>query len=780
MASSTTLPSEALRAPATSGASVAAKLDELLASVSPTSAPGGPGCATPARAKAKELRRAHSDSSLKSLDTDVPSLSDFSIYFGKKIDKRVTARRCPRNECLWHFVIHDMPEDSDFHEGLYHGVLDMTCADGFPHVAMRTPSGKLEVGSRIPTRYFAPSYTEPPPADVVIRGVLAHFLTSSQGRPPFARRAVRQVRRSLAISSWAFNMLDSDYALMFPDFVRADRAPLKFRKNPIVTVAARAVYGTEPCPQLADAAWAQLGSWSRVAYDARDQEWAERVNLYRPAFVDLGLSPSTCGTRHPVEVGEEQPECWICRQSSDEEPLINPCQCRGSMVGVHRSCVEDWIAHQRQWGVTEGVMEAPRCPVCKESYSGEIQRIPPQSAWKLWMQANGKRARCILQFAFSAFLVVAFILASNRQSSLPVWLRAAIVLLFALNGAHWAMVLFLSLPRDVAGAARPSSRSVRDVERARLPASRSGDGVANAQPPARDFFARWRWDDSERVDMVAFEAILAVVLTTLAFVVRVLPLDRYLPVLGVVSVIVLRARRAMMLHFRGFFFAAFAIAFSVAMSPVLLLFWLRKVLRETPREVFGLRGPMPHGFLICVVAPIMMAKCRSDQPLLALLFLHSGLALGVGTECFACSRVEWKDSYAWWFFVCVAYIETIGIVFMNHNGDVTYLYLVFYAFARSSSLTLTSALINYEDVQAAYRWSRDNLFPRRFELDTRSAGALVDIEMGGRAPQRPPPPMLPDLRAALILPEPVALPNWDTSSIGGSTWTAQSEESASS
>lgn len=66
----------------------------------------------------------------------------------------------------------------------------------------------------------------------------------------------------------------------------------------------------------------------------------------------------------------EQSECWICRDSSSTEPLVHPCNCRGSMGGVHASCVEAWVYCSR---VSTG-RQRPRCPVCRARYGGQERR----------------------------------------------------------------------------------------------------------------------------------------------------------------------------------------------------------------------------------------------------------------------------------------------------------------------------------------------------------------------------------------------------------------------
>mmetsp|Transcript_16800 Transcript_16800/g.42916 ORF Transcript_16800/g.42916 Transcript_16800/m.42916 type:complete len:299 (+) Transcript_16800:123-1019(+) len=41
-----------------------------------------------------------------------------------------------------------------------------------------------------------------------------------------------------------------------------------------------------------------------------------------------------------------QPFCRICRcEATFDDPLIAPCKCKGSIGFIHRSCLQDWIAH---------------------------------------------------------------------------------------------------------------------------------------------------------------------------------------------------------------------------------------------------------------------------------------------------------------------------------------------------------------------------------------------------------------------------------------------------
>lgn len=54
------------------------------------------------------------------------------------------------------------------------------------------------------------------------------------------------------------------------------------------------------------------------------------------------------------------PQCYICYETGNEDnPLINPCQCAGSVKYVHLSCLSRWIQPEGSSTVNT------HCPVCK-------------------------------------------------------------------------------------------------------------------------------------------------------------------------------------------------------------------------------------------------------------------------------------------------------------------------------------------------------------------------------------------------------------------------------
>ena len=55
--------------------------------------------------------------------------------------------------------------------------------------------------------------------------------------------------------------------------------------------------------------------------------------------------------------GHSNQLCRICYSTSDEEPLITPCKCSGTMKYIHQSCLMTWLKSGSK-----------QCEVCKESY----------------------------------------------------------------------------------------------------------------------------------------------------------------------------------------------------------------------------------------------------------------------------------------------------------------------------------------------------------------------------------------------------------------------------
>jgi len=105
-----------------------------------------------------------------------------------------------------------------------------------------------------------------------------------------------------------------------------------------------------------------------------------------------GASMAVSSTYSPkVCISSEQPEhnaaCRIClMDSSDgneaEDPLIRPCECKGSIEYIHLDCLRHWINGRLQINM-DGNGEAPKgtyffrpltCELCKTTYASHLKR----------------------------------------------------------------------------------------------------------------------------------------------------------------------------------------------------------------------------------------------------------------------------------------------------------------------------------------------------------------------------------------------------------------------
>eukprot|EP00913_Durusdinium_trenchii_P014836 g13913.t1 len=77
-----------------------------------------------------------------------------------------------------------------------------------------------------------------------------------------------------------------------------------------------------------------------------------------------------------AEMDEEGPAiCWVCRDPDRPEPLVAPCRCRGSMRGVHASCIESWVAARSQQRLRPDLQERPatvETGVCRGAERGRV------------------------------------------------------------------------------------------------------------------------------------------------------------------------------------------------------------------------------------------------------------------------------------------------------------------------------------------------------------------------------------------------------------------------
>mmetsp|Transcript_10915 Transcript_10915/g.11058 ORF Transcript_10915/g.11058 Transcript_10915/m.11058 type:complete len:95 (-) Transcript_10915:924-1208(-) len=77
-------------------------------------------------------------------------------------------------------------------------------------------------------------------------------------------------------------------------------------------------------------------------------------------------------------MSENQSLCRICFSDhhSDEDPLISPCKCAGSLKHVHLVCLRTWLSRKENVMMTDAVISyswrAFHCELCKSEFNDKI------------------------------------------------------------------------------------------------------------------------------------------------------------------------------------------------------------------------------------------------------------------------------------------------------------------------------------------------------------------------------------------------------------------------
>mmetsp|Transcript_116 Transcript_116/g.224 ORF Transcript_116/g.224 Transcript_116/m.224 type:complete len:118 (-) Transcript_116:40-393(-) len=79
------------------------------------------------------------------------------------------------------------------------------------------------------------------------------------------------------------------------------------------------------------------------------------------------------------EAKEEEKQCRLCFQGSEYElcnPLLTPCDCRGSQKYVHLRCLEKWQNLCLSSGSADASSRALVCSVCRGEFSWRTSKLP--------------------------------------------------------------------------------------------------------------------------------------------------------------------------------------------------------------------------------------------------------------------------------------------------------------------------------------------------------------------------------------------------------------------
>eukprot|EP00971_Amphidinium_carterae_P241109 4786803-Amphidinium_carterae.2 len=112
---------------------------------------------------------------------------------------------------LRHFVLHDLPDDTPYKGGWYHGKLIFP--DNYPHappgIIMLTPSGRLEINRRIclsMSDYHPESWNPAWSIESILVGLVSFMIDERDPRAVGVLNESSQTRVKLAASSPAFNL----------------------------------------------------------------------------------------------------------------------------------------------------------------------------------------------------------------------------------------------------------------------------------------------------------------------------------------------------------------------------------------------------------------------------------------------------------------------------------------------------------------------------------------------------------------------------------------------
>lgn len=92
-----------------------------------------------------------------------------------------------------------------------------------------------------------------------------------------------------------------------------------------------------------------------------------------------------------------RPQCYICYENGVQgNPLVNLCQCAGSVKYVHLDCLQRWIQPEGSSAVNT------HCPICKAKYPEKAQAMmirPPAILLESWSNHRALKLRHWVSFA---------------------------------------------------------------------------------------------------------------------------------------------------------------------------------------------------------------------------------------------------------------------------------------------------------------------------------------------------------------------------------------------
>lgn len=488
---------------------------------------------------------------------------------------QVTVRPSESSLLEWHFVLHSLPEDTPYSGGCYHGRLlfPPQYPNSPPSVVMMTPSDRLETGCRLclsMTDFHPESWNPAWSVDTMLIGLVSFFLSDSENGYGSVV-ASDASRKQLAKASWATNAKDPEFAQLFPEFLSEPQ-----KRSTSET------HGMLPGP-------------------AKDCLKDEAVAM---------------------EEGHGDPaECWICKETGSHEPLIHPCGCRGSMSGVHQSCVEEWMRHQRRAG---GVTGRPRCGVCRQAYLGHEER-PGLGGFACHYAQDFSS-----QLTRSAMLVSMLMgfqdCTVGNAAALPMLARLAFMAVFCLMIMHRFGVLAASLPMH--------------------------------RPPPRDPRVRRLYtNDPHSLARHSAEALTTTCVLGAWYVRGELPLMAFLPfaIVGLGLILKVCTSHSSISCFRQLLRTFQELVLAVPLGGLRASSGLLQQPWHVLRWAHPLE-PWPHMLVACIACGLALL-CPSNVPVVLLLSAHTVLLVAAVLERRMTMQLHWRKKQCWIYVMQLAFLS---------------------------------------------------------------------------------------------------------------------------
>jgi hypothetical protein len=373
-----------------------------------------------------------------------------------------------------------------------------------------------------------------------------------------------------------------------------------------------AVTGSSDMPEQQDANTSEASNTAAAAdgvIPSYDQSTDVGSNGLQPELVPteivLDTADDTGSDGEPIE-------CWVCRDTDSPEPLIQPCACRGSMSGVHASCVEQWINRHRRDAVHA---EAPRCSVCHQEYRG-YEWQPGVREFARSQCYDCGRQTCVTGLRSVVLVALLTCLQEAADTKIPLAVRVLFIVGVALVSLHKVLILTISLPPHQA-------------------------------PPEHRFAKLFFVGDPQRLAIHMAEGAAAVTMLLFFCLLRALPLALGLPfaALGLIPVAKVLIHRHPNLDGACFRQACTGLL-ALIFSPFLITWALLLMLRRYPQRVLHPLGAGLHIIVALTAVPLCLF-CESNVPVIILWAVHSFfVAVGL-LEMLLVKRFAWKEDLLW-------------------------------------------------------------------------------------------------------------------------------------